>query len=40
MATPATDETDATIRGSGNVFADLGYPNAEGGRPSCGWCMP
>ncbi len=29
MTKPETDETDAITRGSGNVFADLGYPDAE-----------
>jgi predicted XRE-type DNA-binding protein len=29
MATPDTDEADEITRGSGNVFADLGYPDAE-----------
>ena len=29
MATPETNEADAIVRGSGNVFADLGYPDAE-----------
>jgi predicted XRE-type DNA-binding protein len=28
MADPGSDETDAITRGSGNVFADLGYPDA------------
>jgi predicted XRE-type DNA-binding protein len=29
MAKPESDESEAIIRGSGNVFADLGYPDAE-----------
>jgi predicted XRE-type DNA-binding protein len=29
MAKSDADETDAITRGSGNVFADLGYPDAE-----------
>ena len=29
MAKPETDAADAITRGSGNVFADLGYPDAE-----------
>ena len=29
MAKPNAGEIDATICGSGNVFADLGYPDAE-----------
>ena len=29
MARPSTDETEEITRGSSNVFADLGYPDAE-----------
>jgi predicted XRE-type DNA-binding protein len=29
MAKPETNETDAITRGSGNVFADLGYSDAD-----------
>jgi predicted XRE-type DNA-binding protein len=29
MAKPESNETDAITRGSGIVFADLGYPDAE-----------
>jgi predicted XRE-type DNA-binding protein len=29
MAKPSSDETEEITRGSGNVFADLGYPDAE-----------
>lgn len=29
MAKPSVDETEEITRGSGNVFADLGYPDAE-----------
>jgi predicted XRE-type DNA-binding protein len=29
MAKPSVDETQEITRGSGNVFADLGYPDAE-----------
>jgi predicted XRE-type DNA-binding protein len=29
MAKPRTGEADEITRGSGNVFADLGYPDAE-----------
>jgi predicted XRE-type DNA-binding protein len=29
MAKPSTDETQEIMRGSGNVFADLGYTDAE-----------
>ena len=29
MATRETDEAEEITRGSGNVFADLGYPDAE-----------
>ena len=29
MASPSVDETDEITRGTRNVFADLGYPDAE-----------
>ena len=31
---------DAITRGTGNVFADLGYPTPRSGRRSCALLMP
>jgi hypothetical protein len=39
MARRSAERTEAVTRGSGNVFADVGFQSLPNVRPSCAWPM-